>query len=90
MDEYFKSAIAYYFKYLIDNGYNDPVAVIISDFIDTIKITDEQREYILNKNKVTNNDTINNMIILIDKMKADGKIDVDSLNLIKKGLKHLM
>lgn len=90
MEEYFKSAIAYYFKYLIDNGYNDPVAVIISDFIDTIKITDEQREYILNKNKVTNNDTINNMIILIDKMKADGKIDVDSLNLIKKGLKHLM
>lgn len=90
MDEYFKSAIAYYFKYLIDNGYNDPVAVIISDFIDTIKITDEQREYILNKNKVTNNDTINNMIILIDKMKADGKIDVDSLNLIRKGLKHLM
>ena len=90
MEEYFKSAIAYYFKYLIDNGYNDPVAVIISDFTDTIKITDEQREYILNKNKVTNNDTINNMIILIDKMKADGKIDVDSLNLIKKGLKHLM
>ena len=90
MEEYFKSAIAYYFKYLIDNGYNDPVAVIISDFIDTIKITDEQREYILNKNKVTNNDTINNMIILIDKMKADGKIDVDSLNLIRKGLKHLM
>lgn len=90
MEEYFKSAIAYYFKYLIDNGYNDPVAVIISDFTDTIKITDEQREYILNKNKVTNNDTINNMIILIDKMKADGKIDVDSLNLIRKGLKHLM
>lgn len=90
MDEYFKSAIAYYFKYLIDNGYNDPVAVIISDFIDTIKITDEQKEYIKNKNKVTNNDTINNMIILIDKMKADGQIDVDSLNLIRKGLKHLM
>lgn len=90
MKDFFKSSIAYYFKYLVDNGYNDPVKVIISDFINTIKITQEQKEYILNKNSVKNNDTINNMIILIEKMKSDGEIDVDSLNLIQEGLKHLM
>ena len=90
MQDYFKSAIAYYFKYLVDNGYNDPVKVIISDFLDTIKITKEQRDYILKENSIDDKDNINNMLVLIRKMKADNKIDVDSLDLIENGLKHLM
>ena len=89
MKDYFKSAIAYYFKWLCERGYNDPVKVIISDFLDTIKITSEQKKYIEDSASIKKTN-VDSMIILIKKMKVDGEIDLESLNLIEEGLKHLI
>ena len=89
MKDYFKSAIAYYFKWLCEQGYSDPVKVIITDFLDTVKITEEQKKYIVNKTGVKDN-SIDSMIILIKKMQADGEIDKEALQLIEDGLRRLM
>lgn len=89
MKDYFKSAIAYYFKWLCEQGYADPVKVIISDFLSTIKITDEQKKYIV-KTTNTKSNSVDSMIVLIKKMREDGEIDHESLNLIEDGLRHLM
>lgn len=89
MKDYFKSAIAYYFKWLCERGYNDPVKVIISDFLDTVKITEEQKKYIVNATHTKQNN-IDSMIILIKKMRSDGEIDNEALDLIEEGLRHLM
>lgn len=86
MEDYFKSAIAYYFKYLVDNGYNDPIKVIVSDFLDTVKMTDDQREYIKSNTKIEEN-TIDNIITLLRMMKTTGKVDNDAINLIEAELK---
>lgn len=88
MKEYFKDAIAYYFKWLSGEGYSDPVKIIISDFLDTIKITKEQKEYIQNKAGVKSDD-IDNLLILIKKMKMDNKVDMQSLDLIEDYLKRM-
>lgn len=89
MENYFKSSISYYFKWLVDNGYNDPMKVIISDFLNTVKITDEQREYIASQTKIEKNN-IDNILILLKKMKVEKKIDVEAINLIEKELKKLL
>lgn len=86
MEDYFKSAIAYYFKYLVDNGYNDPIKVIVSDFLDTVKMTDDQREYIKSNTKIEEN-TIDNIITLLRMMKTTGKVDNEAINLIEAELK---
>lgn len=88
MKDYFKSAVAYYFKYLIGDGYSDPVQVIIYDFLETIKVTKEQQNFIMNTFNIRKND-IFNLLILIEKMKVDKKIDEESLNLIADYIKHL-
>lgn len=89
MDDYFKSAVVYYFKYLVEHGYNDPVKVIINDFLDTIKITDEQKKFIYNNNKVESN-TVDNMMVLIKKMRISNEIDQEALKLIEDGLKKML
>ena len=88
MKDYFKDAIVYYFKHLAEEGYKDPVRIIISDFLETIKITKEQEEYIRKETGVKKND-IDNLLILIKKMKVDKEIDIQSLNLIENYLKKL-
>lgn len=88
MKDYFKSAVAYYFKHLIGEGYSDPVQVIIYDFLETIKITKEQQNYIMKTFNIEEND-IFNLLILIKKMKSDKKIDEESLDLIADYIKHL-
>lgn len=88
MKEYFKDAVVYYFKWLAGEGYNDPVRVIISDFLDAIKVTKEQDDYIKKTANINKND-IDNLLILIKKMKMDNKIDTESLNLIEDYLKRL-
>lgn len=88
MKEYFKSAVAYYFKYLAGEGYNDPVQVIIYDFLETIKITKEQQDYMMKSFNIEKGD-IYNLLILIDKMKSDKKVDDESLDLIADYIKHL-
>lgn len=88
MKDYFKSAVAYYFKYLVGEGYNDPVQVIIYDFLETIKITKEQQKFIKKTFNIEEND-IFNLLILIKKMKSDKKIDEESLDLIADYMKHL-
>ena len=88
MKDYFKSAIAYYFKYLVGEGYSDPVQVIIYDFLETIKITKEQQDFIINSFDINKKD-IFNLLILIEKMKSDKKIDEESLDLIADYIKHL-
>jgi hypothetical protein len=89
MKDYFKSAIAYYFKWLCERGYSDPVKVIISDFLETVKITDEQKKYLVDKTNIKSNN-VDSMIILIKKMRADGEIDSEALDLIEEGLRRLM
>ncbi len=88
MRDYFKSAVAYYFKYLAGEGYTDPVQVIIYDFLETIKITKEQQEFMMNTFDIKKKD-IFNLLILIQKMKADKEIDEESLDLIADYIKHL-
>ncbi|AGF59645.1 MULTISPECIES: hypothetical protein [Clostridium] len=88
MKDYFKSAVAYYFKYLVGEGYNDPVQVIIYDFLETIKITKEQQDFMINSFDINKKD-IFNLLILIEKMKSDKKIDEESLDLIADYIKHL-
>ena len=88
MKDYFKSAVAYYFKYLAEEGYNDPVQVIIYDFLETIKITKEQQDYIMKAFNFEKGD-IYNLLILIEKMKSDKKVDIESLDLIANYIKHL-
>jgi hypothetical protein len=88
MKDYFKSAVAYYFKYLVGEGCNDPVQVIIYDFLETIKITKEQQDFMINSFDINKKD-IFNLLILIEKMKSDKKIDEDSLDLIADYIKHL-
>ena len=81
MEDYFKSAIAYYFKYLVDNGYNDPIKVIVSDFLDTVKMTDDQREYIKSntKDKIevvddsSSIDFVNDSISVVTKFKGNSR-----------------
>lgn len=88
MENHFKNSIVFYYKHLLEKGYEDPVKVIIGDFINTVKITKEQEEYI---NKMTDQDfkMIENILILIKKMKSDNKYDENALNLIEKGLSNL-
>jgi len=88
MKDYFKSAIAYYFKYLVGEGYSDPVQVIIYDFLETIKITKEQQKFIMKTFNIKENDVFN-LLILIEKMKSDKKIDEEYLDLIADYIKHL-
>lgn len=88
MKDYFKSAVAYYFKYLAGEGYSDPTQVIIYDFLETIKITKEQQNFIMKTFNIREND-IFNLLILIKKMKLDKKIDDESLDLIADYIKHL-
>jgi hypothetical protein len=88
MKDYFKSAVAYYFKYIVGEGYNDPVQVIIYDFLETIKITKEQQDFMINSFNINKKD-IFNLLILIEKMKSDKKIDEESLDLIADYIKHL-
>ena len=88
MKDYFKNAIAFYYKHLLEEGYEDPIKVMISDFVNTVKITEEQERYI---NSMTKQEfkMIENILILIKKMKQDNKYDEKSLDLIEKGLSSL-
>ena len=88
MKDYFKDAVAYYFKWLAGEGYSDPARVIIADFLDTIKVTKEQKDYI-NNSIPANKKDIDNLLILIKKMKMDNKIDTESLDLIEDYLKRM-
>ena len=88
MKDYFKDAVAYYFKWLSGEGYADPARVIISDFLDTIKVTKEQENYIKKTASVEKKD-IDNLLILIKKMKMDKEVDLQSLDLIEDYLKRL-
>lgn len=88
MKDYFKSAVAYYFKYLAGEGYNDPARIIIYDFLETIKITKEQQNFIMKTFNIREND-VYNLLILIEKMKVDKKVDEESLDLIADYIKHL-
>lgn len=88
MKDYFKSAIAFYYKDLLEKGCDDPVKVIIADFINTVKITKEQQEFIhrMSEKEVK---MLDNLLVLIAKMKIDEKYDSKSFDLVEKGLKHL-
>lgn len=88
MESYFKNAIVFYYKYLLEQGVDDPIRVIIGDFISTVKITKEQQEYIKNMSDKEFK-MIENIIILISKMKLDKKYDEKSLDLIQQGLSNL-
>lgn len=88
MEEYFKNALIFYYKDLVQKGYSDPVKIIIGDFVRTITITKEQQDYI---SKMTELDSkmIDNLLILITKMKYDKDYDEKSLDLLEKSLVHL-
>lgn len=88
MKDYFENSLIFYYKDLVQKGCSDPVKIIIGDFVRTITITKEQQEYI---NKMTELDSkmIDNLLILISKMKNDEKYDNKSLDLLENGLKHL-
>lgn len=88
MVNYFKNAIVFYYKFLLEDGCEDPVKVMVSDFVNTVKITEEQERYI---NSMTKQEfkMIENILILIKKMKQDNKYDEKSLDLIEKGLSSL-
>ena len=88
MKEYFKDAIVYYYRFLVKEGYKDPVRVLISDFLETVKVTDEQEKY-MKKEAGVNSKDIDNLLILIKKMKADKEIDIQSLDLIENYLKKM-
>lgn len=88
MKDYFKSAVAYYFKHLVGEGYSDPVRIIIYDFLETIKVTKEQQNFMMKTFNIKENDMYN-LLILIKKMKADKKIDEESLDLIADYIRHL-
>lgn len=88
MKDYFENALIFYYKDLVEKGFDDPVKIIIGDFVRTIVITKEQQEYI---NKMTELDSrmIDNLLVLILKMKNDEKYDSKSIELLENGLKHL-
>jgi PP-loop superfamily ATP-utilizing enzyme len=89
MEDYFKSAIVYYFQHLVKNGSNDPVKVIIADLLDTVKITEEQKKYIYEQTGIKQNQ-VDSMLILIKKMRVTNEIDQEALKLIEEGLKQML
>lgn len=88
MRDYFKSAIGFYYKDLAEKGCDDPVKVIIADFVNTVKITKEQEGFIYTMTK-EDSKLLDNILILIAKMKIDKKYDGKNLDVIEKGLLHL-
>lgn len=88
MKDYFKNSIAFYYKHLLEEGCDDPVKIMIADFVNTVKVTKEQEKYISNMTEQEFK-MIDNILILIKKMKSDNKYDEKSLDLIEKGLSSL-
>lgn len=88
MKDYFKNSLIFYYKDLVNKGFDDPVKIIIGDFVNTITITNEQQEYI---SKMTEQDKkmIDNLLILILKMKNDKEYDNKSLELLENWLRYL-
>lgn len=86
--DYFKSSLIYYYQDLIKKGNSDPLRVVIADLLDTIDVSDNQKDYL---KKYTNNDKkdIDNIIILLNKMDITNKVDHKALKIIINKLEHL-
>lgn len=89
MRDYFKNSIVYYYSHLKNEGCDDPVRVIISDFLETIKITDKQKEFIEN-NINTNKSDLKNIEVLLTKMNIKNSYDDKIIALIIKKINHIL
>lgn len=88
LKSHFQSAIVYYYKQLAESGYDDPVRVIIADFIDTVKVTDKQKDFMLASTS-QDKKILDDIIVILRKMKSDEELDIKALDLAEKGLMHL-
>ena len=87
MKEYFKNSIAYYYKHLRKSGCGDPLQVIASDFVNTIQLSDLQKEFVLSNAKPKK---VENIILILKKMQSDKKIDNKAIDIIIKELNELI
>lgn len=88
MKSHFRSTIVYYFQHLVKEGHRDPSRVIVADLLETIELTKEQQDYVL---RMTDEDKkiIDDVLILVRKMRKDKQLDMKALEVIEHSLKHI-
>lgn len=89
MKNTFKNSIIYYYKYLLSVGCNDPLKVIISEFLETIDLPDIQRDHILSitgKNK----ELLDNVHTIIKGAKKKNNLSKSDIDVIEKTLSYIL
>lgn len=86
-----KSAVStmlvYYHQALVEAGCGDTKQVIATELANMIKLSDKQKEYVIDNSKgLSANDMLKNIIILLTKMEKDNKVDKSSIALIKQNI----
>ena len=89
MKDYFKDSIIYYYNQLLREGCDDPLRVVISDLLDTIDVPKEQEKYLLEISSNHKKD-LENIILILKKMKLENKIDGQAINLIIKKINQII
>lgn len=87
MKDYFKNSIVFYYRHLSEQGARDPIKVMIGDFLETVKVTENQKEFL--EKQIKSDNLIDNILILIAKMKRDKEYDEDTMELIEKSIMNL-
>lgn len=89
MQNHFKNSIVYYYKHLVDNGCSDPLKVLIKDFLDTVEVSKEQRDFILSTSG-ENEKILTDVLTLISKTKATGVVVDKEIKVIESSLKYIL
>ena len=80
-----QNMLFYYISALMDNGVQDVKQYIASEISSMIDLSEEQATYvkshILNDNKVVDN--LSSSIALLDNMEKTGKLDLESIRIVK-------
>ena len=80
-----QNMLFYYISALMDNGVQDVKQYIASEISSMIDLSGEQATYvkshILNDNKVVDN--LSSSIALLDNMEKTGKLDLESIRIVK-------
>ena len=80
-----QNMLFYYISALMDNGVQDVKQYIAGEISSMIDLSEEQATYvkshILNNNKVVDN--LSSSIALLDNMEKTGKLDLESIKIVK-------
>lgn len=83
--------LIYYHQALVDTGCGDPKQVIATNLAQLIKLSDGQKEYIIDNSKTLSPKKIlDDITILLTKMEQDNKLDKSYTMAIKKSIEILV